>query len=177
MNIQQRYGQMMKNQIKFTTIKFERPGIFAEMLERCYEELVSDDPEIWESERLNWEDFDREVFYDLDNADDFIFLTRCCDAIVGFASYFDSPVPGVAVIGHNCIIPEYRGNGFGRMQIEEILWRLKAAGYKCVNVTTNDHEFFQPARRMFRSMGFKEVSRYPWEADSSQNLIDYELEF
>lgn len=166
---------MRHNKIEFTSIKSTVPGKLAEILERSYAELIESEPEIWESERLNWEQFDREVFEDQENADGYIFLTVWNGEIVGFAAYFDNPEAGKAVIGHNCILPEYRGCGLGKMQIEEILRRLTQSGFRTVNVITNDHPFFSPAQNMYLSSGFEEVSRYPWEIDPSQNLIEYQL--
>jgi hypothetical protein len=41
-------------------------------------------------------------------------------------------------------------------------------------VTTCDHPFFVPARRMYQACGFHEVRRVPWDRDPGRTIIEYE---
>ncbi|BBO86193.1 hypothetical protein DSCO28_67590 [Desulfosarcina ovata subsp. sediminis] len=47
-------------------------------------------------------------------------------------------------------------------------------GIQTAKVTTNDNPFFVPAQRMYKSSGFHEISREPWERDRTQSLIHYQ---
>jgi len=50
--------------------------------------------------------------------------------------------PEVGIIGWNGILPEFRGRGFGKAQIRELLGRLKLDGFKNAFVRTGEHAFF-----------------------------------
>ena len=82
--------------------------------------------------------------------------------------------PFIGIIGHNCILPKFRGQGFGKQQVIEILKRLIGFGIKTAKVTTNDNSFFIPAQRMYISCGFKETVREPWTNDPNQDVIHYQ---
>ena len=46
-----------------------------------------------------------------------------------------------ATIGHNCILPKFRGNGYGKQQIIEILTRLQGKRIKKVVTSTFIHNY------------------------------------
>lgn len=85
-------------------------------------------------------------------------------------------MPAYAIVGHNCILPEFRGKGLGKQQIQEILRRFQTLGIKTARVLTNDHPFFLPAQRMYGAIGFRELRRIPWDRDPNQKMIEYEKE-
>lgn len=85
-------------------------------------------------------------------------------------------MPEFGIIGHNCILPEFRGKGIGKQQILEIIKRFSSVGTKKAKVSTCSHSFFLPARRMYISCGFIEINRKPWDNDSSHDIIEYEKE-
>ena len=76
----------------------------------------------------------------------------------------------------SCVLPAFRGRGFGRMQIKEVLGRLKGEGFKRVLVRTGEHRFFAAARRMYVACGFREVRRYPTGDQEGYGTIDYEVD-
>lgn len=146
------------------------------MLNQSYAQLVEAEPEIWQTEKANWEESDGNVFENPNTIGQCTFLSWYGPAIVGFFSLDPRPRPAYGVIGHNCILPEYRRQGYGRQQINEALRRLAQRGIRQARVSTSDHPFFVPAQRMYTASGFVEVGRTPWERDARQNMIHYEKE-
>ncbi|MGE5296039.1 MAG: GNAT family N-acetyltransferase, partial [Solirubrobacterales bacterium] len=69
---------------------------------------------------------------------------------------------------------EHRGRGYGRKQIEEVLRRFRGMGIRTTRVTTCDHPFFSPARRMYLACGFGEVRRIVSDRDPGRTVIEYE---
>lgn len=65
----------------------------------------------------------------------------------------------IAIIGHNCILPIFRGKGFGSYQMRMAINHLKDKGFSKAKVSTGILDFFYPAQKMYESVGFKELSR------------------
>lgn len=160
--------------IKFTTALEQKPGIIADLLKCSYADIVSSVPEDWGQEKANWEEFDREVFLFPDSVGACAFLTWWDGRLVGFGSCDPRQRPHFGIVGHNCILPEFRGKGFGKQQIHEILRRFAAMGILLAKVSTNAHPFFIPAQRMYLSCGFTEVRRVPWDRNPELHIIEYE---
>lgn len=144
------------------------------MLIQSYTDLIQSDPTHWEPEKNNWVEFDREAFGNPKTVGACVFLSWCDRKLIGFGSFDPRQRPTFGIIGHNCILPKYRGEGFGKQQILETLKRFITMGIQTAKVTTNDNSFFIPAQRMYVSCGFIEASREPWESDKQQNLIHYQ---
>jgi GNAT superfamily N-acetyltransferase len=163
-------------ELKYTSPFDREPGIISWLLHQSYAELVQAQPELWQPEKENWEEFDRNVFENPGTIGACTFLTWCGKDIVGFFSFDPRPAPAYGVIGHNCILPEYRNRGFGKRQIAEILRQFRQMGIRQAKVSTNDDPFFVPAQRMYTACGFVEVKRAPLDRDPKQNIIYYEME-
>ncbi len=162
--------------LRFTS-PFERePGVVAWLLKQSYAELVASDPEHFESELENWEESDRNIFENPHTVGACTFLSWANMDLVGFLCFDPRSRPAYGVIGHNCILPPFRGQGFGKQQINEIIRRFRKAGIKQAKVSTNDHPFFVPAQHMYTACGFREVKRIPWDRDARQNMIHYEMD-
>jgi len=144
------------------------------LLDQSYAELVKAEPELWEPEKMNWEETDRNVFQNPDTIGACTFLSLCGKDIAGFFSFDPRPQPAYGVIGHNCILPEYRNQGFGKQQVVEMLQKFRQIGIARARVSTNDHSFFLPAQRMYIACGFIEIEKVPWDRDPKQNIIRYE---
>ena len=162
--------------LEFTSPFDRKPGTIASLLKQAYADLVKSDPLLWKPEQANWELFDREVFGQPESVGACIFLTRLDSRILGFGSWDPRPRPSFGIIGHNCILPEFRGRGFGRQQIQEILRRFREMAIKMAKVSTLDHPFFILAKRMYAACGFREVRRIPWERDPTKRIIEYEMQ-
>ncbi len=160
---------------EFTAIKDERPGTLSALLEASYADLLTRDPR-WESERANWDAYDYEVFAHPETVGACLFLSWHRGRIAGFGSWDPRQRPEYGIVGHNCILPEFRGKGLGTQQIQEILRRFRMLGIKTAKVLTHDHPFFVSAQKMYAACGFREVRRTPWGRDPSQKVIEYEKE-
>ena len=126
---------------------FERePGTITWLLNQSYAKIVAAEPELWESEKSNWRETDRDVFDHPDTVGTCTFFSWAEADLVGFFSFDLRPLPEYGVIGHNCIRPEFRGRGFGKQQILEALRRLREGRARWAKVSTNDHLFsLQPS--------------------------------
>ncbi|HAM53333.1 MAG TPA: hypothetical protein DCP92_22550 [Nitrospiraceae bacterium] len=160
--------------IKFKAPFEFKPGIIVSLLERSYAEISSSDPKYWNQEKKKWTEFDQEVFRYPKTVGACVFLTLSDDQLVGFGSYDNRPMPAFGLIGHNCILPNFRGKGFGKQQIIEILNRFRSMAIKTAKASTCSHPFFVRAQRMYISCGFIEINRRPWDMDYSQHIIEYE---
>ena len=104
-----------------------------------------------------WQEFD-EFFYDNpDIAENCGFMTVLGGAPIGFVVWNPTNIPVSAEIGHNCIASKYKGNGYGRRQMQEAVRRIIAQGAGKILVTTN--EILVPAQRAYESAGFKLISK------------------
>jgi GNAT superfamily N-acetyltransferase len=162
--------------LTFTPISLYQPGLLSDIIHRSYAELVGQCPEYWEREGENWHDFDRQAFAHPETVGRCVFVS-CLDGIpVGLASYDPRHEPVYGIIGQNCVLPEYRGRGFGRRQIREILRRFREKKVGAARVTTSEHPFFIPAMRMYQSLGLRETRRFAGGPDPRYRVIELEME-
>ncbi len=162
--------------LKFTSPRVQKPGTLSSVLKSCYAKLVESDPELWGNEGQGWDRFDAEVYEDPYGIGECTFLTWLDEDLIGFASYDPRQWPSIGIIGHNGILPEFQGRGFGKQQIDETLRRFQKMGFKRARVSTLDHPFFIPAQRMYLSCGFFVKRWIPWEGCPRYRLIEYEME-
>jgi len=120
--------------------------------------------------------FDKEVFENPDTVGACTFISTLNGKAVGMASYDPRQVPELGIIGFNCILPKFQTRGLGKAQIEQILRRLKTAGFKKASVRTGGHPFFIRAQNMYLACGFKESRRYSTGDQPGYGTIDYEIE-
>ncbi len=160
--------------LKFTSPHVQEPGKIASILKICYADLVTSEPDFWANEAEGWERFDTDVYEDPGGIGDCTFLSWLDDKLIGFASYDPRQWPTLGIIGHNGILPEYQGRGFGKLQIAEILRRFQKRRFSRAKVSTLDHPFFIPAQKMYLSCGFYVKRWIPWEGCPKYRLIEYE---
>ena len=162
--------------LSFEPITRFAPGDLAEIIGRSYAALVASSPRIWGREPERWQDLDCQAFANPDTVGRCVFISRLGPAPVGLGSYDPRPGPAYGEIGQNCILPEFRGRGFGSRQVREILRRLETLGLRAARVTTSGHPFFEPARRMYEGLGFREIRRRPGGPDPGYPLIEFARE-
>lgn len=77
----------------------------------------------------------------------------CLDGVpIGFVTWDPRNIPDHVEIGHNGIRKKYKGRGYGRLQLEEALRRIRAyKGLKRIIVSTNAN-FIAP--KNYESAGF-----------------------
>lgn len=160
--------------LSFTALTQYKPGIVFSLLSQSYAAYLATDPRASESWPSAWEAYDRDVFRFPDTVGACGFVTCLDDSPIGFASWDPRSSPQVGIIGHNCILPAFRGNGYGKTQIRRVLAILQERGFIRVRVTTGEHPFFAPAQRMYRACGFHEIQRGYGDFHSAFRTIDYE---
>jgi GNAT superfamily N-acetyltransferase len=166
----------MAAKVEFTPVSAHKPGVIATILARSYEPLIADGQLSAIFPSTKWPAFDGYVFDNLDTFGRSVFVTCADSQIVGFASWDPRGGPACGVIGHNCVLPEQRGRGYGRLQIQEVLRRFRSGNFRQAIVTTGDDPFFLPAQRMYQACGFVEVARFPYGPDYTYGTIRYELD-
>jgi GNAT superfamily N-acetyltransferase len=166
--------RMEDSPLTFEPIALFSPGELADIIGRSYAGLLKKWPDPWDGEREKWEDFDRQAFAHPDTVGRCVFVSCLERTPVGLASYDPRPGPSYAIVGQNCVLPEYRGRGFGKRQIREILRRFSAEKIRLARVTTSEHPFFIPALTMYRDLGFQETRRLGGGPDPRYRLIELE---
>jgi len=86
------------------------------------------------------------------------FITEYENKICGMCCWDPRGLPN-AVIGHNCILPDYRRRGLGKLQLGMALKILKNGGFETAEVSTGLSDFFLPTRKMYTANGFIESRR------------------
>lgn len=125
-------------------------GTLVSMLSEAYQAL----PELAERDGNSWREFD-DFFFDRPVILETCGLMSVAEGKpVGFITWDPRGLPEKVEIGHNCILPAYRGRGYGKAQLGEALARIRARLPRTVRVMTGTGVFFLPARRMYESQGF-----------------------
>ena len=127
---------------------------------------------IWDA---NWQETD-DFFYDHPAIADAYGPVTCLDGEpIGFVTWDPRHTPDCAEIGHNGIRQQHKGHGYGRLQLEEALRRIRAyPGLKRITVTTNSRLI---APKNYESAGFALADRKPNATESAYtgDCLFYEL--
>lgn len=128
-------------------------GSLASLLKDGY----SFEPKFERDFHKQWQEFD-DFFYDNPRIAEFSgFMTVLDEKPIGFVSWNPSRLPEFTEVGHNCILPEYKGKGYGKRQMQEAVRRMTAQGPKKIVVWTN--ELLVPAQHTYESAGFQFVKK------------------
>lgn len=150
--------------IEFKKVSDFQRGILFELLTDAYsfdckyEQVCSSD----------WQAFDNFFFDNLHIADKYGFITTLNNEAIGFVSWDPRNMPEYAEIGHNCIASKHKGNGYGKIQLQEAVDRITRNDVKKIIVTTNDDLI--PAQRMYEGVGF---TIYQKRKNQNVEHIDY----
>lgn len=123
----------------------------------------------------DWIVFDDFFFDNLDIADKYGFISVLDGIPIGHISWNPRNMPEYVAIGHNCIASKYKGNGYGKRQLQEAVDRIRQyAGLKKIIVGTNSNLI---APYNYESVGFKLCRRRKNESDTvfSGDYLDYEI--
>lgn len=156
--------------IEFRKITEFPRGTLAALLRDGY----SFEPRFEQNWHSQWQEFDN-FFYDNPRIAEFSgFMTVLEGKAIGFVSWNPTNLPESTEVGHNCIMTKYKGNGYGRRQMQEAVRRMMAQGAKKLVVWTN--EVCVPAQRTYESAGFRlvKVSEEPFSKYAGQR-IHYEM--
>lgn len=128
--------------------------------------------EIWD---VNWHESD-DFFYDNPEIADKYGLVTCVDEYpIGFVIWDPRNIPEYVEIGHNGIRSSYKRKGYGRLQLQEAIRRIKSYdGLKRIIVCTNGN-FVAP--RNYESVGFKLYDRKTNNSESAYtgDYLYYEM--
>ncbi len=160
--------------LTFMPLRQYEPGIIARLLVESYAPLLAEDPLRWGSERDRWEEFDREAFANLDTIGACTFISCLGDTTVGMVSFDPRRTADTGLMGHICVLPEFRRRGYGKAQVEEALRRMRERGIRKAIVSTGVHPFFEPAQRLYLACGFVEVRRRTHEWDGRYGIVEFE---
>jgi GNAT superfamily N-acetyltransferase len=161
--------------LSFTPMTQHKPGTIVSLLSKSYAAYLALDHQAAQSWPDDWATYDRDVFRLPDTVGAYGFVSCRQDQAIGFASWDPRGFPNYAVIGHNCILPAYQGQGYGTAQIHRVLEILRAGGFKQARVSTGDHPFFLPAQRMYEACGLCKVARSHRDPRVRLCMIEYEL--
>ena len=129
------------------------------------------DWELFSEWEFGWKEYDKQVFQLPDSVGASGKVTVFDNHTVGFVSWDPRNYPDYVIIGHNCVLPEYRRQGLGKMQIIHSIKFLNSCGFKKARVSTGKDMYFQGARKMYESCGFIECEAY---RNDGPNMIYYE---
>ncbi|MFA5207032.1 MAG: GNAT family N-acetyltransferase [Lentisphaeria bacterium] len=137
------------------TISYPR-GTIENLLVAAYQALHQQYPECEKENRESFHYADN-LFYDNPKiGDKYAFITEYEGKTCGMCGWNPLGFP-TAIIGHNCILPEFRGKGLGKEQLRVALRQIKENNFARAEVSTGLIDFFMPARNMYEAIGFKEV--------------------
>jgi ribosomal protein S18 acetylase RimI-like enzyme len=148
--------------IKFKKVSDFNRGIIFKLLKDAY----SFDSRYEQNQNSNWQDTDNFFFDNLQIADKYAFITTLNDEAIGFVVWDPRNMPEYAEIGHNCIVSKHKGNGYGKIQLQEAVDRITQNDVRKIIVTTNDDLI--SAQRNYESVGFK-----VYQKRKSQNTADF----
>lgn len=153
---------------KFT--EFPR-GTLYDILQDAYS-FDSRNREIWDK---NWQESDV-FFYDNPKIANHYGLVTCVDNVpIGFVTWDPRHRPEYVEIGHNGIRESYKGKGYGRLQLEEAIRRIKEyEGLQRIIVCTNSNLV---APKNYESVGFRLYDRKQNDTESAYtgDYLYYEI--
>lgn len=155
--------------LKFKRITEYEPGIVFSLLSQSFAEVLDDGLE------GKIKEYERDVFGNPDTVGACAFISTLNGEVVGMASWDPRQGPGLGIIGWVCVLPEFQGRSFGKIQIKEILRQFKRDGFKKAFVRTGEHPFFANAQKLYAACGFQESKRHPTGDQPGFGTIDYEL--
>lgn len=123
----------------------------------------------------DWIVYDNFFFDNLAIADKYGFITVLDNVAIGHISWDPRNAPEYVQIGHNCIVPEYKGNGYGKRQLQEAIHRIQQYhDLKKIIVGTNSNLI---ASHNYESVGFKlcQIRKNESDALFAGDYLDYEM--
>ncbi len=127
----------------------------------------------WERD---WQEYDTYFFDHLKYTNSCGFILVLDGVPIGHISWDPRKRPNYIEIGHNCILTQYKGKGYGHILLKEAIQRIKSqySDLKKIIVTTSAN--FIPAQRNYESVGFHFIrERKNDETPLAGNYMDYEM--
>ncbi len=121
-----------------------------------------------------WIEFDKFFFQNLGIADKYGFVTVLDGKAIGHITWDPRNMPEYVQIGHNCIASQYKGNGYGKKQLQEAIYRIQQyEGLEKIIVGTNRNLI---AQHNYESVGFTLCqTRKNLDDTFSGDYLDFEM--
>lgn len=152
-------------------------GTLENLLIDAYSSFHRDYPEYLKENLKSFNECDSFFYENPEIGDSCCFISEYNGTIAGMCCWDPRKRP-IAEIGHNCIDPSLKGKGLGSCQMKMATKLLKDKGFTKARVSTGIMDFFNPARKMYESAGFKELYRDDPETSDKQmmyNSVYYEM--
>lgn len=160
--------------ISFHSVSICKPDDLFRILYKSYEKILKENVKNKQKYIDSWKRFDSNAFEN-QNIGKCVFITCLNKKPIGLVSYDPRHFPDYGVIGQNCILPEYRRQGYGTKQIEKMLEIFITNNCKKAIVSTGSIDYFMPAQNMYAGLGFKEIGR-KYDNRWKHEIIEYEKE-
>jgi ribosomal protein S18 acetylase RimI-like enzyme len=157
----------MTARLTFRSAAEYEPGTVYAILAQCYADILDT------TLRDSLGQFDREVFAAPDTVGACAFISSVDEQSVGLFSYDPRQGPQIGIIGHSGVLPLCQRRGYDTEQILEIVRLFTLRRFACARVSTSEHPFFIPARRMYEKCGFHVSGRTPGDR-SPYGIVHYE---
>jgi GNAT superfamily N-acetyltransferase len=141
--------------IEYRTIDNFGSGLIEKLLKTSYQRLIDCFPDEKQRFYRQWEKEDNEAFNNPETIGKYVLFTCISNNPIGYFSWDDRQYP-LGIVGQNCILPDYQGQGYGRKQIESVIKIFKDRKFNQIRATTGDHDFFISAQKMYANCGFRE---------------------
>ena len=145
--------------ISFKPLTYLKNGDIFNTLVEIYSAYKEINHDLYLEWSKNWREYDDLIFNNPKTVGNAGFITLFNDKFSGFCSWDPRNGPDKIIVGHNGVLPDYRGKGIGVVQINEMLKRFKTYNFHSVFVSTGVDKFFEPAQKMYLRCGFKEINR------------------
>lgn len=158
-------------EIEFRKFSEFSKGILSELLKQGY----SFDLRYTNLWMQQWKEEESFFYEHLDIADACGFITTLEDKPIGFITWDPRKLPDLVEIGNNCIATNYQGLGYGKMQLQEAIRRIRLLNPGKIIVTTNQK--LVSAQKNYESLGFilKGQRANQGEFEFAGEFLDYEL--
>ena len=166
-------NQIQVQKAKFSWVSAQPMGTIFEILSKSYENFFTIENDLKDTWEDTWAEYDQEVSEYPTSLGNCGFFTKIRGKVVGFASFGSQDGGSLGTICNNCVLPDYRRKGLGMAQMRIILSILRAKGFEIAKVSTLEHPFFRPARRLYKKCGFKEERRFYPKRIKRFRIIDY----
>ena len=160
--------------IEFKELKEFNRGIIFKLLCQSYSGLLKLLPEYDVEYKSSWKAEDDNAFNFPDTIGKCAFISVLNNEPIGFVSWDPRKIPEEGIIGQNCIVPFHQGKGFGKIQIQKVMEMFLSESTRIIKVTTVNHPFFIPSRKMYLSCGFKFTGYSFTKAYGGMELINFE---
>ncbi len=158
----------MDTRLTFRPAADYEPGTVYAILSECYANLLD------AALRDSFRQFDQRIFAAPETVGACALVSSVGGQIVGFVSHGPRQGPDIGLIGQNGVLPAFQRRGYGTEQILEIIRRFTVHGFARARVSTSEHPFFAPARRMYEKCGFHETGKVPNDRWGPYAIVYYE---